>query len=71
MVLMAFPRVPVPLSIGNSQLAPYLIEASHVLTALVPREMKEGFAATYEQVKKFWRENTPGSPSGRPARDAA
>ncbi len=33
MVLMAFPRVPVPLSIGNSRLAPYLIEASHVLTA--------------------------------------
>jgi membrane protein required for colicin V production len=71
MVIMAFPRVPVPLSIGNSRLAPYLIEASHVLTALVPREMKQGFAATYDEVKKFWRENTPGRSSAQPARDAA
>jgi membrane protein required for colicin V production len=71
MVLMAFPRVPVPLSIGNSRLAPYLIEASHVLTALVPREMKQGFGATYEQVKKFWLEHSPGGQKLQPTRDSA
>jgi membrane protein required for colicin V production len=70
MVLMAFPRMPVPLSVGHSRIAPCLAEASEVLTMLVPREMKEGFVATYEQVKKFWRENMPPG-KAKPAKDSA
>lgn len=71
MVALSFPRLPLPPGVAHSRFSPYLIEASQVLTALVPREMKQGFAETYDQVKKFWRENVPSHPGPRPARDAA
>lgn len=59
MVLMAFPMKAVPASVAESRLAPYLIEASHVLAYLAPHELKEGFIATYKRVKKVWTGHSP------------
>lgn len=65
MVLMAFPRMPLPFGVTGSRIAPYLVGASEVLTALAPRELREGFAATYERVREFWKENVPVRGRGR------
>lgn len=54
MILTAFPLKPVPDSIAHSKAAPYLIEASHVLVYLCPREVRDGFKATYERVRALW-----------------
>jgi membrane protein required for colicin V production len=45
-----------PQSITESRLAPYLIEASRVLVAIAPRELKDGFGIHYDQVKKIWND---------------
>lgn len=54
MILLAFPIKPVPDSVADSTVAPYLVEASHVLVYLAPRDLKDGFLTTYEKVKKLW-----------------
>lgn len=46
----------VPQSVAESQLAPYMIEAAHVLSWGAPREMKDAFSKRYEQAKKLWRD---------------
>lgn len=69
MILMAFPRMPIPNVLARSRIAPYLSSAAQVLTQLAPRELKDGFAATYERVRKFWNEQMPSRPM--PARDEA
>jgi membrane protein required for colicin V production len=43
-----------PESVTESSFAPYVIEASRVLVAVAPRELKDGFATHYDQVKKIW-----------------
>jgi membrane protein required for colicin V production len=58
MILTAFPLNPVPNSIKDSIAAPYLIEASHILVQLAPRELKDGFSATYDRIKKIWSGKT-------------
>lgn len=45
-----------PQSVVSSRLAPYLIDAAHILTAVAPKELKEEFAKTYEQVKRIWEQ---------------
>jgi membrane protein required for colicin V production len=54
MIILAFPVKPVPASVSQSVIAPYLIEASHILVHLAPREAKDGFVSTYDRVKKLW-----------------
>jgi membrane protein required for colicin V production len=54
LILTAFPLKPIPDSIAGSQSAPYLIEASHVLVYLCPRELRDGFKATYDRVRDLW-----------------
>lgn len=54
MILTAFPIQPVPDSIARSKSAPYLIEASHILVYLCPREVRDGFTATYDRVRDLW-----------------
>lgn len=54
MALMAFSPKPPPASVVNSRLAPYVIDAASVLAAMAPKELKDGFWASYEQVKKIW-----------------
>lgn len=54
MILTAFPLSPVPNSVKESISAPYLIEASHILVQLTPRELKDGFSSTYDKIKSIW-----------------
>jgi len=54
MALMAFSVKPPPRSVTSSRLAPYVIEASRVLASLAPRELKDGFQASYDQLRKIW-----------------
>jgi len=64
MILLAFPLKPVPASVAHSALAPYLIEASHVLVHLCPGELKDGFIGSYDRVKKLWQ-SLPGRPKDK------
>jgi membrane protein required for colicin V production len=59
MILVAFPMKAVPASVAESRAAPYLIEASHVLVHLAPKEMKDGFQETYDRLMKLWDESAP------------
>lgn len=54
MILTAFPLKPIPDSIAHSKAAPYLIEASNILVYLCPRELRDGFTATYDRVRDLW-----------------
>lgn len=47
------PKTP-PAGVLNSHFAPYVIESSNVIVALTPRELKDAFQKSYEQVKKQW-----------------
>ena len=43
-----------PQSVTGSAVAPYVIDAAHVLTMAAPKELRDGFAHRYEQVKRVW-----------------
>lgn len=43
-----------PSSVANSRLAPYVIGAARLFVAAAPREMKDGFRRSYQQVKSEW-----------------
>jgi len=43
-----------PSAIVESRLAPYVVDASRLIAAMAPHELKEGFRKTYEQVKSAW-----------------
>jgi len=43
-----------PEAIVGSRLAPYVVDASRLVAAMAPHELKEGFRKTYEQVKSAW-----------------
>ena len=43
-----------PAPIVGSRIAPYVTGAAGVLTSLAPRELKDGFANSYAQVKDAW-----------------
>ena len=43
-----------PEAIVDSRLAPYVVDASRLVAAMAPHELKEGFRKTYEQVKSAW-----------------
>ena len=47
------PKTP-PQSVVNSRLAPYLLDAAHVLTMATPKELRDEFASRYEQIKRIW-----------------
>ena len=56
MIVMAFPtRDVAPDSIVGSRFAPYVIDASRVLAATAPHELKEGFHKSYKRVKEIWQ----------------
>ena len=52
-----------PASVSRSRLAPYMVEAARVLTAIAPRELKDEFAQRYEMVKKIWKDALRGKKS--------
>ena len=43
-----------PDSVAHSRLAPLVVGAARVFVAAAPREMKDGFRRSYEQVKSYW-----------------
>jgi membrane protein required for colicin V production len=52
---MAFTRADhPPRAIVESRMAPYVVEAAHVVVAVAPHDLKEGFRKTYGQVKAAW-----------------
>lgn len=53
-VLLAFAPQPPPPSVVDSQLLPYVIDASNALAALTPREIKDSFYAAKDKVKDTW-----------------
>jgi membrane protein required for colicin V production len=44
-----------PRSVVESRLAPYVIDAARLFSAVAPRELKDGFRKRYHQVKDAWR----------------
>ena len=57
-VLLAFAPSPPPRSVVESKSLPYVIDASNILAALTPREIKEAFHDTTDKVRKIWSEQT-------------
>jgi membrane protein required for colicin V production len=55
-VLLAFAPQPPPRSVVESKTMPYVIDASNIMAALTPREVKEAFQETKDKVKKIWSE---------------
>lgn len=55
MILTAFPMKPVPDSVSHSRIAPYLIDAAHAISYTAPRELRDGFAETYDRLRDLWR----------------
>jgi membrane protein required for colicin V production len=45
-----------PQSVVNSRVAPYMIDAAHVLTMATPKELRDEFARRYEQIKRIWED---------------
>jgi membrane protein required for colicin V production len=43
-----------PDSVANSRLAPLVIGAARIFVAAAPREMKDGFHKSYDQVQSYW-----------------
>lgn len=56
LALSAFSIKPLPDAVAGSRLAPVLVEAGRIAAALTPKEMKDGFQRSYENLKKFWQE---------------
>lgn len=55
MAMVAFtPGAEPPGPVVRSRLAPYVIEAANVLTAVAPHEVKDEFHRRYDQVKRIW-----------------
>jgi membrane protein required for colicin V production len=41
-------------SVAHSKVAPYVIDAARACAAMAPRDLKDGFHKSYEQVKTIW-----------------
>lgn len=55
LALLAFtPGKSPPDAVVHSRVAPYVIDAARVCSAVAPRELKDGFRKSYEQMKTIW-----------------
>jgi membrane protein required for colicin V production len=63
-VLLAFAPSPPPPSVVDSRFLPYVINASNVLAALTPHEIKDSFYATKDKVKADWSAQNARKPEG-------
>jgi membrane protein required for colicin V production len=70
MAITAFPLKPLPDAIAGSRAAPYLIDASQMITYLAPRELRDGFIATYERLREFWLKHDPKTGKSLPSAEA-
>ncbi len=64
-VLLAFAPSPPPRSITESKLMPYVIDASNIVAALTPREVKQAFQDTKDKVQKVWADHSNRIPEAR------
>jgi hypothetical protein len=67
MAMMAFSRHPPPPAVVESRLAPYVIDAARVMSKLAPRELRDGVAASYEKIKRAWKQAVEKLPERPPA----
>jgi membrane protein required for colicin V production len=56
-VLLACAPAPPPPSIVDSKSMPYVIEASNILAAATPHEIKDAFRETKDKVKRIWSDH--------------
>jgi len=70
LVITAFPFKPLPGAVAGSRFAPYLIDASHAITYLAPRELRDGFVETYQRLREYWIKHDPKSGKKLPSADA-
>lgn len=58
-VLLAFAPKPPPPSIVESKMLPYVVDASNILAAATPHEIKDAFRETKDKVKRIWDDVRP------------
>jgi membrane protein required for colicin V production len=56
-VVLACAPIPPPPSITDSRSMPYVIEASNILAAATPHEIKDAFRETKDKVKQIWSDH--------------
>jgi membrane protein required for colicin V production len=56
-----------PESVVRSRMAPYVVDAAHVIASVAPHEIREGFRKSYEQVKAAWAKALHGELPAAPA----
>jgi membrane protein required for colicin V production len=56
MVLSAFSFNSKPQSVIDSAVAPYVLESAKFLSKMTPKELKEGFRRSYENIRKSWND---------------
>ena len=64
-VLLAFAPNPPPRSVVESKAMPYVIDASNILAAATPHEIKDAFRDTRDKVKRIWFEHVKPKPQLR------
>lgn len=73
MAVMAFsPKGQPPRAVVQSHLAPYVMDAARVCTAMAPYELREGFRSTYDEVRALWKgalKKIPALPSEHKEKD--
>ncbi len=62
-VLLAFAPSPPPHSVTDSKVLPYVSEASSVLAAMTPHEIKDAFRDTEDKAREAWSENARRRPA--------
>ncbi|MCC7154761.1 MAG: CvpA family protein [Bryobacterales bacterium] len=62
LAVMAFPFKPVADVVAKSEIAPYVIGIANAAAAVTPKELKDGFYATYDRVKQLWESTTAKPP---------
>jgi membrane protein required for colicin V production len=55
--------------VAGSSLAPYFAGAADMLITITPREMKDGFRETLEELKRVWKSAVQRSPERLPSKE--
>lgn len=64
-MLLAFAPSPLPRSLLDSKLMPYMLDASNVMAALTPHEVKEAFREAKDNIRKAWSDHRAEAPQVR------
>lgn len=59
LIMVAFTPRGAPKSVEHSYWAPDLLGAADVIVEFAPRQLKDDFFTSYEQLKKIWNEHAP------------